>query len=121
MKSFSKFIKEEQVVTFDHSTEPRSAIGAVNTDRIVKHASILLDGPVNDRKFRLAVVYVNPRRDDGRPMDVFPSYGEAACKTVEDLRSLQPDVNDLHGIVAQAINDFETSPLYKNLTGSSEE
>jgi hypothetical protein len=117
MKSFTKFLKEERVVTFDHSSEPRSAIGAVDVDKVVKHASVLLDGPANQRKFRLAVVYVNPRRDDGRPMDVFPAYSDAACSTVEELRNLQPDVNDMHGAISQAITDFEGSPLYKNLTG----
>lgn len=119
MKSFSQFIKEERTVSFDYSKEPRSAIGAVDTDKIVKTASILLDGPVNTRKFRLAIVYVNPRRDDGRTLDVFPSYGSPACSSVEELRALQPDVSDLHGIIAQAINDFEQSPLYKNLKSAS--
>lgn len=118
MKSFSHFIKEERTVSFDYSKEPRSAIGAVDTDKIVKTASVLLDGPVNAKKFRLAVVYVNPRRDDGRVMDVFPAYGATACSSVEELRAIQPDVSDLHGVIAQAINDFEQSPLYKNLTAS---
>lgn len=118
MKSFSQFIKEERTVSFDYSKEPRSAIGAVDTDKIVKTASILLDGPVTQRKFRLAVVYVNSRRDDGRPMDVFPSYGSPACSSVEQLRALQPDVSDLHGVISQTINDFEQSPLYKNLQSS---
>lgn len=115
MKSFAQFIEEDRSVSFDYSKEPRSAIGAVDTDKIVKTASVLLDGPVTQSKFRLAVVYVNPRRDDGRIMDVFPSYGSSACSSVEQLRDLQPEVNDVHGIIAQAINDFEHSSLYKNL------
>lgn len=118
MKSFNKFIEEQRVVSFDHSKEPRSAIGAVNVDKLVKTASILLDGPVTSKKFRLAVIYVNPRRDDGRVMDVFPVYGSPACSSVDELRALSPDVSDLHGIIPQTINDFEQSPLYKNLSSS---
>lgn len=121
MKSFTKFLEEQRVVSFDYSTEPRSAIGAVNVDKLVKTASILLDGPVTTRKFRLAIIYVNPRRDDGRSMDVFPAYGTPACSSVDELRALNPDVNDAHGAIAQAINDFEQSPLYKNLKSAEEE
>lgn len=120
MKSFSTFIKEQRVVSFDYSSEPRSAIGAVNLDKLVKTASVLLDGPATSRKFRLAVIYVNPRRDDGRIMDVFPVYGSPACSSVEELRNLELDVQDKNGAVEQAINDFEQSSLYKNLVAGSE-
>jgi hypothetical protein len=118
MKKFTKFIAEQRVTTFDYSKEPNSTIGAVNVDKLVKVASVLLDGPITSKKFRLAVVYVNPRRDDGRTLDVFPSYGSPACSSVEELRALQPDVTDIHGVIPEAINTFEQSPLYKNLTSS---
>ena len=121
MKSYTTFIQENRVVSFDYSKEPRSAIGAVNLDKIVKSASIVLDGPVTSHAFRLAVIYVNPRRDDGRIMDVFPSYGNPACKSVEELRALNPDLNDIHGVISQAINDFEQTPLYRNLKSSDSE
>lgn len=115
MKSFLEFIKEERTVSFDSSKEPRSAIGAVDTDKLVKAANILLDGPITQKQFRLSILYVNPRRDDGRTFDVFPSYGSPACSSAEELRNLKPDVNDLHGAIEQAIKQFEQSPLYQNL------
>jgi hypothetical protein len=117
MKSFNKFVKEDaREVNFDYSKEPRSAIGAVDVDKLVKTASILLDGPITSRKFRLAVVYVNPRRDTGSSFDVFPAYGSPACKSVEELRALNPDVTDTHDVIADAINDFEKSAAYQNVT-----
>lgn len=120
MKSFEKFVTEDaRTVSFDYSSEPRSAVGAVDADKLVKTASILLDGPITGKKFRLAILYVNPRRDTGSVFDVFPSYGSAACSSVEELRNLNPDVNDKHDIIAQAINDFETSPAYQNVMKAS--
>lgn len=117
MKSFDKFVNEDaREVSFDYSKEPRSAIGAVDVDKLVKTASILLDGPITGKKFRLAVVYVNPRRDTGSVFDVFPSYGSPACSSVEELRALKPDVSDVHDIISQAINDFEKSAAYQNVT-----
>jgi hypothetical protein len=117
MKSFERFIEEDaREVTFDYSKEPRSAIGAVDVDRLVKTASILLDGPITGKKFRLAIVYVNPRRDTGSVFDVFPAYGSPACSSVEELRALNPDVSDTHDVITQTINDFEKSPAYQNVT-----
>lgn len=119
MKSFKQFLKTEQrVVTFDHSSEPRSAIGAVDADRLVKVASVISDGPATERQFRLCLLYVNPRRDTGSSMDVVPAYDQPACGTVEELRAVEHGANDQHGIIDQALSDFESSPLYVNLTAT---
>jgi hypothetical protein len=124
MKEFKKFLRlfseAEREVTFDYSKEPRSTIGAGDTDKVAKFANILLDGSPTDRKFRLCVVYVNPRRDDGRPMDVFPPYNQPACKSVEELRALKTEVSDPNGMVSSAIDEFEKGSLYRNLTAKGE-
>lgn len=115
MKSFSEFLQENRTVSFDYSKEPRSAIGFIDADKLVKSASILSDGGINERKFRIAVIYANPRRDDGRSMDVFPDYKLPACSNAAELKALKPEVDDRHGVIADAIKQFEESSLATNL------